>query len=245
MNRQNPFAYRCNQCGRCCRNQSITLSPVDVIAIARATGLSTSEAVARYTMRRGSLLRFQANGECVARDGVRCTIHRGRPLACRLYPLGLERDGTQERFARLEPATGSAGIYGDAGNIGEFLAAQGVNQRLILNEHYRPLISMMRDRVASVTDFETVEPREFWRRAVAEALRETNFDSNRLIDAIFGADGDGCYRESIRATVEVHASALAEIARGETDGAELAVAAVLLAVSLGYSPEEAIVNGTA
>jgi Fe-S-cluster containining protein len=218
---------------------------VDVIAIARATGLSTSEAVARYTMRRGSLLRFQANGECVALDSVRCTIYRGRPLACRLYPLGLERDGTPERFVRLQPAAGSAGIYGDAETVGEFLAAQGIDERLTLNERYRPLIWILRDRLASVTNFETVEPREFWRRAIAEALRETNYDSNRLVDAIFDADGDGGYRKSIAATVEEHVSALTEFAGRETDGATLAAAAVLLAVSLGYSPDEAIANGSA
>jgi Fe-S-cluster containining protein len=245
MNRQSPFSYSCNQCGCCCRNQSITLSPVDVIAIARATGLSTSEAVARYTMRRGSLLRFQANGECVALDGMHCTVHRGRPLACRVYPLGLERDGTEERFVRLEPAAGSAGIYGGLGSVGGFIAAQGVDERLTLNERYRPLVSILRNRVASVMDFETVEPREFWRRAVAEALRETNHDPNQLIDAIFDVDSAGCARESIAATVEEHVSALTEIAGRETDGATLAAAAVLLAVSLGYSPSEAIDCGTA
>jgi len=218
---------------------------VDVIAIARATGLSTSEAVARYTIRRGSLLRFQANGECVALDGVRCTIHRGRPLACRLYPLGLDRDGTQERFVRLEPAAGSAGIYGGLGSVGEFLAAQGIDERLTLNERYRPLVSILRNRVASVTDFQTVEPREFWRRAVAEALRETNHDPNQLIDAIFDVDGTGCSRKSIAATVEAHLAALKAMVPCEFDATTIAVAAVLLAVSLGYSPSEAIDCGTA
>jgi Fe-S-cluster containining protein len=245
MNRQSRFSYRCNQCGRCCRNQSITLSPVDVIAIARATGLTTSEAVVRYTMRRGSLLRFGANGACVALDWVRCTIHRGRPLACRLYPLGLERDGTNERFVRLEPAADSAGVYGDDGIVGEFLRAQDIDGRLKLNELYRPLISTLGDRAASVTDFETIEPREFWRRAVAEALRETNYDSNLLIDAIFDADRAGCYREAVAATVEVHMAALINIVRHESDGAVLAAAAVLLAVSLGYPPSEAISGVTA
>ena len=218
---------------------------MDVIALARASGLSTSDAVVRYAMRRGSLLRFGANGECVALDGVRCTIHHGRPLACRLYPLGLERDGTQERFVRLEPAAGSAGVYGDDGIVGEFLHAQDIDERLRLNERYRPLISLLRDRIAGIIDFETVEPREFWRRAVAEALREANYDPNSLIDAIFDPDGNGCFRESITATVEVHAAALLDIARHESDGALLASAAVLLAVSLGYAPSQAISGGTA
>ncbi len=240
MNRQTPFSYTCNQCGRCCHNQAITLSPVDLIAIARATGLRTDAAVARYTIRRGSLLRFDSLRGCVALDGTRCSIHRGRPLACRLYPLGLQRDGAQERFVVLEAAAGSAGVFGAAATVGEFLAAQAVDSQLELNERYCSLLAIMRDRVARLTDFETVEPREFWRRVIAEALRETSFDPNRIIDALFDADGAGCYRASIAATVEAHLSALLTMAQAESDAPKIAVAAVLLAVSLGYSPAEAI-----
>ena len=56
------FSYACNQCGRCCRDKVITLSPCDVIRIARAAGITTGEAIARYTIRRGSLLRFEPDG---------------------------------------------------------------------------------------------------------------------------------------------------------------------------------------
>jgi uncharacterized protein len=240
MDRQSAFSYRCNQCGRCCHDQAITLSPVDVIAIARSVGISTGEAAARYTMRRGSLLRFSASGGCAALDGVRCSIHRGRPLACRLYPLGLERDGAHERFIRLAAATGSTGLYGDDGTLGEFLAGQDIDERLTLNERYRPLIRILSEQVAKLVDFEAVEPREFLRRAIAEALRETDFDANPIIDAIFDGDRAGCARTSIAATVEAHVWTLAEIARRATDAMAVAVAAVLLAVSLGYSPSEPI-----
>jgi Fe-S-cluster containining protein len=244
MNRQSTFSYQCNQCGRCCHNQVITLSPVDVIAIARATGLTTSAIVARYTMRRGSLLRFDLDGGCAALDGLRCTIHLGRPLACRLYPLGIERDGSRERFIRLEPASGSAGVYGDTATVSDFLSGQGVDDLLLLNERYRPLIATMRDRVASVIDFDIVEPNEFWKRAVAEALRETNFDANRIIDTLFDADGVGCYRDSLAATVDAHLEVLSAMTLCESDPATLAVAAVMLPISLGYSPAEAIAGGS-
>jgi Fe-S-cluster containining protein len=86
---ESKFSYVCNRCGLCCRDKVITLSPYDVIRIARAAKVSTGTAVARYTLRRGSLLRFLPDGRCAALDGPRCTIHPGRPLACRLYPLGL------------------------------------------------------------------------------------------------------------------------------------------------------------
>lgn len=240
MDRQGAFSYRCNQCGRCCHDQAITLSPVDVIAIARVCGISTGAAVARYTLRRGSLLRFLPDGRCAALDGIHCSIHRGRPLACRLYPLGLERGGGRERFVRLEAAAGSTGVYGENGTIGEFLAAQNIGHHLALNERYRPLIRLMSDRVARLTDFAAVEPREFWRRAIAEALRETNFDANPIIDALFDPDRFGCTRESIDATVEAHLPALTHLTRCANDATVIAVAAVLLAVSLGYSPSAAI-----
>lgn len=215
---------------------------MDVIAIARVCGISTGDAVVRYTLRRGSLLKFGASGGCAALDGPHCSIHRGRPLACRLYPLGLERDRGRERFVRLEPAAGSTGVYGDDGAVGEFLAGQKIDEQLTLNERYRPLIRTLGERVAGLTDFEAVEPREFWRRAVAEALREANFDANRIIEALFDADSFGCHRESIAATVEAHLAALTGLVRCETDATVIATAAVLLAVSLGCPPSEAIVG---
>src|ERR1700757_4575686 len=91
MNRRSPFSYVCNACGLCCHNKVITLSPYDVMRLARAADLSMREAINRLTIRRGSVLKFTDDGACVALEGSRCMVHRGRPLACRLYPLGLER----------------------------------------------------------------------------------------------------------------------------------------------------------
>ena len=234
MNRASAFSYRCGSCGRCCHDQVITLSPVDLIAIARAA------ARARFTLRRGSILKFNPDGGCAALDGARCAIHRGRPLACRLYPLGLERDGQDLRFVRLEPARDSAGVYGLDDTVGGFVAAQGVEERLALNDRYRPLIAILRERAASLVDFDAIEPREFWRAAVREALSESNFDPNRLIDALFDADGAGCARVSLEATIAAHLATLAAMAHREARPAIAAAAAVMLAISLGYAPAEAI-----
>ena len=146
MERGSKFSYVCNRCGLCCRDKVITLSPYDVIRIARAAKISTGTVVARYTIRRGSLLRFLPDGRCAALDGPRCTIHSGRPLACRLYPLGLERApgadgaGYVERFLQLESAAGSLGVYAVAGTIAEFLDSHcvilgnvNVNSPLVLD----------------------------------------------------------------------------------------------------------------
>jgi uncharacterized protein len=239
---ESKFSYVCNRCGLCCRDKVITLSPYDVIRIARAAKVSTGTAVARYTMRRGSLLRFLPDGQCASLDGPRCTIHPGRPLACRLYPLGLERApgadgaGYVERFVRLEPATGSLGVYGADGTVAEFLDGQGIDSYLNAVAFYYPLVENFRARVAATVDFESVEPREFWRRAAREALAETNYDPNQLIDALFNPDGLGCGRASAEETAVAHVAALDGMAARERDGTLVAAAATMLATSLGYAP---------
>jgi Fe-S-cluster containining protein len=237
MHRDSPFSYLCNRCGRCCHDQVLTLSPYDLIRIARVAGISTGEAIARYTLRRGSLLRFKPNGECAALSGTRCTIHGGRPLACRLYPLGLEwHDEGSEHYIRLEPAPRSLGVCGTDRMLKEFLAAQGTDEYLSVNRSYVSLLGIFRDRIGRLVDFELVDPREFWRIAVREALAETNFDPNPLSDALFDPDRLGCRGGSDFETVEHHLEEMKRRINRESDAAILASAAVLLAVTLGYSP---------
>jgi Fe-S-cluster containining protein len=241
MDLASAFSYACNACGRCCHDQVIALSPYDVIAIAREAGISTGEAIRRHTIRRGSILKFADDGGCAALDGVRCGIHRGRPLACRLYPLGLERgrDGA-EIFIRLEPATGSAGIYGESGTVAHFLEEQDIAAHLEMNARYAALLPLLRGRIAATADFELTEPREFWRVACREAFAETNYDPNPLIDEIFDADAIGCACDSVIGSVEAHLAELTARIRRETNPAILAAVAVMLAVSLGYSPGEIV-----
>lgn len=239
MNRKSQFSYVCNACGRCCHDKVITLSPYDVLRLARAAGATTREAIDRYTIRRGSSLKFNDRGACAALEGARCGVHRGRPLACRLYPLGIEHDEDQERFVTLEPAAGSLGVYGIDGDVNDFVEAQGVGSYLEANARYASLIAVFRERIAATADFDRVEPREFWRRAVAEALAESGYDANPLIDAMFDADGIGCAAIGDAETIAAHLERLAEMIRRESNAELLAAAAVMLAVSIGQEPAAA------
>ena len=197
----------------------------------------------RYTIRRGSILRFLPEGRCAALNGVRCTLHQGRPLACRLYPLGVEGSSGAENLIELEAAQGSLGVYGTDSTAGNFIDANGTAEYLAALERYRRLIPTFRARIAATVDFERVEPREFWRRAIVEALLENGFDPNPIIDAMFDPDGHGCGSETIDETVTAHLAMLDRMAASEIDSDRLAAAAVMLAVSLGYSPAEVIVEG--
>jgi Fe-S-cluster containining protein len=226
----------------CCRDKVITLSPYDVMRMADASGLGTADTIARYTLRRGSLLRSGAGGECIALHQGRCGIHSGRPLACRLYPLGLERSGDGERFIRLEPAPGSKGIYGENGIVGEFLEQQLVKPYIGAVQNYAALLPLMRVRICKLVDFDKTEPSGFRRIAVREALAESGYDYNALIEAMFDSDrwsgsAIGATRSPIR-----HALALRDLIHAQTDGLQLATAAVLLSVSLGYTPSIVFTN---
>jgi len=238
VNRKSPFSYVCNACGLCCHQKVITLSPYDVLQIARAAGISTREAIARFTIRRGSILKFTDQGACVALEGTRCGLHRGRPLACRLYPLGIEpaKHEEAEKFVTLEPAAGSLGVYGLDETVNNFVEAQGVGAYLEANARYTSLLAVFHERIAATVDFDRVEPREFWRRAVREALAESNYDANPLIDAMFDADRSGAIDDA--EIVAAHVERLAAMIRRESNAEMLAAAAVMLAVSLGYSPSE-------
>jgi Fe-S-cluster containining protein len=236
MRRDSAFSYQCGQCGRCCRDKVITLSPYDVMRMARAAALSTGEVIARYTLRRGSLLRFEADGACAALRGARCTLHAGRPLSCRVYPLGIERGADGERFVPLEPAEGSLGVYGDHETVGDFLADQKTQAYLEAISRYERLIASFNARLEQVADFERIEPREFYRRAVREALAESGYDANVLIDALFDADRIVGRFDNEREAVEAHVDALEAMIGVESNPGRLAAASALLAVSLGYSP---------
>jgi Fe-S-cluster containining protein len=236
MNRKSPFSYVCNACGLCCHNKVITLSPYDVLRLARAVGISTRATIDRFTIRRGSILKFTDDGACAALEGARCGVHRGRPLACRIYPLGIEHRQTadDEAFVILEPAAGSLGVYGIDGTVSDFVEAQGVDEYLGANAHYASLLAVFREWIAATVDFDRVEPREFWRRAVREALAESSYDANPVIDTMFDADGIAGIAIDDARTIEAHVERLAELIRRETNAEILAAAAVILAVSLGY-----------
>jgi hypothetical protein len=189
-------------------------------------------------------LRFNADGKCFALEGVACTIHQGRPFACRLYPLGFEHDSTASRFFALDPAAGSAGVYGDDSIVAEFLEAQGAQPYFNANELYAALLDRFRTRIVMITDFDKIDPSDFRRRAIREALAESNYDSNLLIDALFDADSVSGGPILIDLPVASHIDAISELLAHEADPFRVASASAMLAVSLGYRPDAALASSS-
>lgn len=94
----------CTRAGTCCHGKQIWINPWESARLAATRGESVSAFLARDTVDGGIRLRcdgpaWKGRPACSQYDPVRgCTVHAGRPLACRLYPLGRERRGTALQY---------------------------------------------------------------------------------------------------------------------------------------------------
>ena len=92
----------CSRSGTCCHGKTVRLNPWDLACLAEAKELTPRDFRDRYCDFGGIILRFdgapgwkeqQACSQYVPDFG--CSVHLGRPLACRLYPLGRQRQGEE------------------------------------------------------------------------------------------------------------------------------------------------------
>lgn len=124
--RESAFAYACRGCGRCCVHKKIRVDTYAIARLAEVLGVPTGEVLERYIDTETSTLKQTEAEACVFLDGSGCTVHSGRPLACRLYPLGWFSDRVNdEAFGELSPHPETEGIYSTDGTVAEYLAQQG------------------------------------------------------------------------------------------------------------------------
>ena len=95
------FHFRCHKgiaCfNKCCENIDILLTPWDIVRMARHFGITTREAIDRYTtdaqidahgMPALKLARKEGSTACTHLTPEGCGIYADRPAACRYYALG-------------------------------------------------------------------------------------------------------------------------------------------------------------
>lgn len=121
------FGYICRQCSRCCYDKVIQVNPYEVSRLARTLHISGKELRARFTVAgRGEYLAQNEDGSCVFLSEGGCTVHEGRPLVCRLYPLGrtISADGSVV-YSLLAGHPESAGAVTRNGTVASYIEAQG------------------------------------------------------------------------------------------------------------------------
>ncbi len=110
MSLESSFRFHCHDglaCfNQCCRTPTIALSPYDVWRLKQALGVSSGEFLRRYTVQASEEVSnlplvfidpYQSpGGGCpfVGPDG--CTVYEHRPAACRLFPITMGSQLTQQ-----------------------------------------------------------------------------------------------------------------------------------------------------
>ncbi len=92
---EDSFPLTCSRAGTCCHGKTVFLNPWELATIAQEKKLSAEEFSTQFCEWGGIKLKF--NGESQFKnqsacsqyiENFGCSVHLGRPLACRLYPLG-------------------------------------------------------------------------------------------------------------------------------------------------------------
>jgi Fe-S-cluster containining protein len=135
----------CTRSGTCCHGKTVRLNPWELARLAEAKGLTPRAFRDQYCDLGGIVLRFDGPRgwkELPAcsqyAPGLGCSVHAGRPLVCRLYPLGRQKQGGERsylyqgsEFPCLEGCPGvldlprlSVAAYIEAQDVKRFEAAQ-------------------------------------------------------------------------------------------------------------------------
>lgn len=95
----------CSRTGTCCHGKQVFLNPWELYTLAIEKGCTTIEFSDRYCELGGIRLRFdgkagwknyKACSQYIEEFG--CSVHLGRPLACRLFPLGRQLQGVDLHY---------------------------------------------------------------------------------------------------------------------------------------------------
>ena len=92
---QDKLPLTCSRKGTCCHGKLVLLNPWELAILAREKKITPMEFRDQYCDFGGIRLRFDAEARWRGQQacsqyvvGFGCSVHLGRPLACRLYPLG-------------------------------------------------------------------------------------------------------------------------------------------------------------
>ena len=95
LNREDVLPLTCSRAGTCCHGNIVLLNPWELFCLAREKKITAREFRNFYTEFGGIKLRFDGKPGWKGKqacsqylEGFGCSVHLGRPLACRLFPIG-------------------------------------------------------------------------------------------------------------------------------------------------------------
>jgi Fe-S-cluster containining protein len=142
----------CTRQGTCCHGKAVWINPWELATLAHTLHRSSREVIETHTCDGGVRLRFDGASRWRGMSACSlyspdsgCRVHAGRPLACRLYPLGRERQGTRLRY--LHEGPGFPCLSGCPGvtqlpllSVRDYLQGQGVSSGEAVCDAYLEMV---------------------------------------------------------------------------------------------------------
>ena len=157
LNIQDKLPLTCSRRGTCCYGNLVMLNPWELMCLAREKKITPGVFRDLYCEFGGIRLRFDGEAgwrekrACSQYTGdVGCSVHIGRPLACRLFPLGREIQSEEvhymhqgDIFPCLEGCPEVSGLP-DL-NVGEYLKGQQTDKFEKAQDEYLALMQHLAD----------------------------------------------------------------------------------------------------
>jgi Fe-S-cluster containining protein len=150
VNPSDPFEISCdvNGCAsNCCtKSAPVILNPYELSLIRRDSGASYEDLLDILDTDRARafpLVMLPRDPACHFWTGKGCSIYHGRPLACRLYPLGrvFEQGGSHLVHPLLNICSGL--VSSPSRTVGDFLLSQNTETQIRMADHWIAFVEAM------------------------------------------------------------------------------------------------------
>ncbi len=154
---QNILPLTCARIGACCHGNQVLLNPWELVCLAREKKITPREFRDLYCEFGGIRLHFNGTARLGEKracsqyvDNFGCSVHQGRPLACRLYPLGRQIQNNEvhymfqgDKFPCLEKCPEVLNL--PQMSVGEYLNGQVTDQFEKAQDQYLEIMQNIAD----------------------------------------------------------------------------------------------------
>ena len=147
----------CSRAGTCCYGKVVNLNPWELFNLSREKEITPKEFRDLYCEFGGIRLRFDGKADTKGQqscsqyvDNFGCSVHLGRPLACRLFPLGRQIQNNEAHYiyqgAKFPCLTDCAEVLElPQLSVGEYLKGQAADQFEKAQDEYLKVMQNVAD----------------------------------------------------------------------------------------------------
>ena len=147
----------CSRAGTCCYGKVVNLNPWELFNLSRDKKITPKEFRDLYCEFGGIRLRFDGKADTKGQqscsqyvDNFGCSVHLGRPLACRLFPLGRQIQNNEAHYiyqgAKFPCLTDCAEVLElPQLSVGEYLKGQAADQFEKAQDEYLKVMQNVAD----------------------------------------------------------------------------------------------------